>query len=37
MVGDVDFFIEEEKSFGVDGPIWGWRLELCKCDGVRVE
>ena len=31
MVGDMDLFVEEEESFGVDGPMWGWGVELDRC------
>ena len=37
MVGDVALFIEEEESFRVDGPMWGWGVELDGCDGVGSE
>ena len=28
MVGNVDLFVEQEESFGVDGPTWRWGVEL---------
>ena len=28
MVRDVDLFVEEEESFGIDGPTWRWGVEL---------
>ena len=36
-VEDVDLIVEEEESFRVDGPTWGWGVELGRCDQVRVE
>ena len=30
----VDLFIKEEKSIRVDGPMWGWGIELGGCDQV---
>ena len=37
MVGNIDLFVEEEESFGADGPMWGRRVELDGCDGVGSE
>ena len=28
VVRDIDLFIKEEKSFGLNGPTWGWEVEL---------
>ena len=36
-IGDVDLIIEEEETLGVDGPTWGWGVELGRCDQIRVE
>ena len=36
-VRDVDLIVEEEESLGVDGPMWGWGVELGGCDWIRVE
>ena len=37
MVRDIDLFIEGEESFGVNRPMWGQRVKLDRCDGVRLE
>ena len=37
MIRNIDLFVKEEKSFRVNGPTWGWRVELHRCNGVRAE
>ena len=37
MVRDIDLFIEEEESFGIDGPMWRRGVELDRCNGVRLD
>ena len=37
VVGDVDLLIKKEKSFGIDGPMWRWGVELDRCNGVGSE
>ena len=36
-VGDIDLIVEEEKSFGVNGPTWGWGVELGGCNQIGAE
>ena len=34
---NIDLFVKEEESFGIDGPMWRWGVELHGCDGVGLE
>ena len=36
-VRDIDLIVEEEESFGVDGPTWGRGVELGRCDWIRAD
>ena len=34
VVMNVALFVEEEESFRVNGPTWGWGIELGRCDQI---
>ena len=36
-VRDVDLIIKEEEALRVDGPMWGWTVELGGCDQIGAE
>ena len=36
-IGDVDLIVKEEETLRVNGPMWGWGVELGRCDWIRAE
>ena len=37
VVGDIDLFVEKEKSFRIDRPTWRQGVELDGCNGVGLK